>query len=153
MYWIFLPKASMIFSVWLKFDHHKNGTRCQRYETMRSTSCILHEPLSTKNSFIEWLYPPILPLSMFMFVLSMNSFCSNDVSVLKVEMLDCYEKMIISSHPPTVYYTFTSVIVISVMSYFLLYLLPPNHPLSSNIVSFKFLQFLMTYFIDCKDML
>ena len=62
-----------------------------------------------QNSFIEGLYPPILPLSMIMFFLSMNSFCGYNVSVLKVDILDCYEKVFISSHPPAVHYTFTSV--------------------------------------------
>ena len=76
---------------------------------MWSTSCIINEPLSKNILFIEGLYPPILPLSMIMFFLSMNSFCSYNVSVLKVDILDCYEKVFISSHPPAVHYTFTSV--------------------------------------------
>ena len=135
---------------------------------MWSTSCIINEPLSKNILFIEGLYPPILPLSMIMFFLSMNSFCSYNVSVLKVDILDCYEKVFISSHPPAVHYTFTSVNTIlyktltyamqyeifmllwfiqtlhirsfkvKIGPYFSFYLLPPNLPLSSNIVHLNF---------------
>ena len=121
-----------------------------------------------QNSFIEGLYPPILPLSMIMFFLSMNSFCSKNVSVLKVEILDCYEKWL---YPPilplSVILSLLSILYfirlnvmqmnmkyschcdlskhfifwnfkVKIGPYFLLYLLPPNLPLSSNIVHFNF---------------